>query len=83
MRWSSRACCIAAPYGNAPSRLEYRLTEKGLAFYPVALCMWVWETHWGGEFGLPPRLVHATCGKTLNPELVLQPLRRADLPAAR
>ena len=57
------------PYGNAPSRLEYRLTEKGLAFYPVALCMWVWETHWGGEFGLPPRLVHKTCGKTLNPVL--------------
>ncbi len=58
------------PYGDAPSRLEYRLTEKGLAFYPVALCMWVWENRWGGEFGLPPRLVHATCGKTLNPSMV-------------
>ena len=33
-----------SPYGNAPSRLEYRLTEKGLAFYPVALCLWVWES---------------------------------------
>jgi DNA-binding HxlR family transcriptional regulator len=58
-----------APYGNPPSRLEYRLTEKGLAFYPVALCMWMWESRWGGEFGLPPRLVHTRCGKTLNPAL--------------
>ncbi len=55
------------PYGDSPTRLEYRLTEKGLAFYPVALCMWQWENRWGGEFGLPPRLVHATCGKTLKP----------------
>ena len=58
-----------SPYGNAPSRLEYRLTEKGLAFYPVALCMWTWENRWGGEFGLPRRLVHTVCGKTLNPGL--------------
>jgi len=58
-----------SPYGNAPSRLEYRLTDKGLAFYPVALCMWTWENRWGGEFGLPPRLVHASCGKSLNPVL--------------
>jgi DNA-binding HxlR family transcriptional regulator len=57
------------PYGNSPSRLEYRLTDKGLAFYPVALCMWTWENRWGGEFGLPPRLMHARCGKTLNPVL--------------
>mgnify|MGYP001203950618 CR=1 FL=1 len=58
-----------SPYGNAPSRLEYRLTEKGLAFYPVALCLWIWENRWGGEFGLPPRLVHARCGKVLHPVL--------------
>jgi DNA-binding HxlR family transcriptional regulator len=59
-----------SPYGSAPSRLEYRLTEKGRAFHPVALCMWTWETRWGGEFGLPPRLIHAACGKSLNPRLV-------------
>jgi DNA-binding HxlR family transcriptional regulator len=56
-----------SPYGNAPSRLEYRLTEKGLAFYPIALCLWIWENRWGGEFGLPPSLVHARCGKVLKP----------------
>ena len=40
-----------APYGRSPERLEYRLTEKGLALYPVALCLWAWETRWVGEFG--------------------------------
>jgi DNA-binding HxlR family transcriptional regulator len=71
------------PYGSAPSRLEYRLTEKGLAFYPVALCMWMWENRWGGEYALPPRLVHDACGGTLKPMLVcsscVQPLRRNEL----
>jgi hypothetical protein len=31
--------------------------------------MWIWENRWGGEFGLPPQLVHAACGKALNPVL--------------
>lgn len=57
------------PYGDSPSRLEYRLTEKGMGFYPVALCMWMWENRWGGEYGLPPRLLHSVCGKTLNPSI--------------
>lgn len=69
-----------SPYGSAPSRLEYRLTPKGLAFYPVALCMWVWEHRWGGEFGLPPKLVHARCGRTLNPILACA---HCDLPISQ
>lgn len=69
-----------SPYGSAPSRLEYRLTPKGLAFYPVALCMWVWEHRWGGEFGLPPKLVHARCGRALNPILACA---HCDLPISQ
>ncbi len=72
-----------SPYGSAPGRLEYRLTEKGLAFYPVALCMWTWENRWGGEYGLPPRLVHPACGRTLRPLFVCHhcgvPVERHDL----
>jgi DNA-binding HxlR family transcriptional regulator len=72
-----------SPYGTAPSRLEYRLTEKGLAFYPVALCMWTWENRWGGEYSLPPRLVHATCGRSLKPSIVCghcaEPIDRRQL----
>lgn len=58
------------PYRKAPIRLEYRLTEKGMAFYPVALSLWSWESRWAGEFGLPPRLMHKPCGKTMRPQLV-------------
>ena len=30
------------PGSNVPSRLEYRLTDKGMGFYPVALALWNW-----------------------------------------
>lgn len=57
------------PYGPVPGRLEYRLTEKGLAFYPVALCMWKWENRWSEGYDLPPRIVHRRCGEALDPLL--------------
>lgn len=57
------------PCGDATGRMEYRLTERGMAFYPVALCMWMWHRRWGGEYGLPPRLVHRSCGRILRPSL--------------
>ena len=57
------------PYGPAPGKLDYRLTEKGLGFYPVALCMWKWENRWSAGFDLPPRMVHRRCGHELDPLL--------------
>jgi DNA-binding HxlR family transcriptional regulator len=59
-----------SPYGRAPNRYEYRLSEKGLAMHPIALALWNWEARWGGEFGLPPRLVHNTCGGRMHPRLI-------------
>ncbi|MFO1427004.1 MAG: helix-turn-helix domain-containing protein [Steroidobacteraceae bacterium] len=58
-----------APYGSVPGRHEYRLTDKGLALYPLALSLWNWETRWSSEFGLPPRLVHEACGRKMHPQL--------------
>jgi len=55
---------------DTPTRFEYRLTDKGMGFYPIALALWNWESRWAGEFGLPPRLVHRECGKILRPILV-------------
>jgi DNA-binding HxlR family transcriptional regulator len=55
------------PCDDAPKRYEYRLTEKGMDLYPVALTLWAWEARWGNTSGLPPRLVHEPCGKTLQP----------------
>jgi DNA-binding HxlR family transcriptional regulator len=57
------------PAREGSRRLEYHLTAKGLGLHPVALCMWNWESRWGGEFGLPPLLVHRRCGKSLKPQL--------------
>ena len=55
------------PSADAPSRYEYRLTEKGHGFYPVALALWSWESRWSDAAALPPRLIHATCGKKMHP----------------
>jgi DNA-binding HxlR family transcriptional regulator len=56
-----------SPSADAHKRFEYRLTEKGLGFYPVALTLWIWESHWADSAELPPSLVHATCGRKLAP----------------
>lgn len=71
------------PYGPVPGRLEYRLTEKGLGFYPVALCMWKWENRWSAGFDLPPQMVHRRCGKALDPLMTCghcdQPVHLRDI----
>jgi DNA-binding HxlR family transcriptional regulator len=59
-----------SPYGKATNRHEYRLSEQGLAMFPIALALWCWEARWGGEFGLPPRLVHRACRCRMLPKLV-------------
>jgi DNA-binding HxlR family transcriptional regulator len=56
-----------SPCEDAPKRFEYCLTEKGLAFYPVALSLWTWEGRWADGQDLPPSLVHTRCGKKLTP----------------
>jgi DNA-binding HxlR family transcriptional regulator len=55
------------PSAEGPKRFEYRLTEKALGFYPVALVLWIWEGHWSDPADLPPSLIHARCGKKLVP----------------
>lgn len=50
-------------YQERPTRYEYRLTEKGLALYPVILSL----VHWGDAFyagadGPPMLHQHKTCG---------------------
>ena len=57
------------PYQHAPVRHEYRLTDKGLALYPMAMMLWTWESKWGGRHKLPAQLVHKACGSTMVPQL--------------
>ena len=59
------------PYQTLPTRHEYRLTEKGMALYPLALTAWQWEHEWATEeeHYTPTELVHKSCGNTMQPEL--------------
>ncbi|HEX8301603.1 helix-turn-helix domain-containing protein [Sphingomonas sp.] len=58
-------------YQGRPERFEYRLTEKGLALYPVILSL----VHWGDNFyadasGPPVLHQHMACGHDFRSVLV-------------
>jgi DNA-binding HxlR family transcriptional regulator len=48
---------------------EYRLTEKGLGFFPVLTLLMDWADRWRPEGPTVLRLVHRPCGKDLAPAL--------------
>ncbi|CAM5781334.1 winged helix-turn-helix transcriptional regulator [Ottowia pentelensis] len=53
------------PYSERPVRHEYRLTDKGLDFYPLLLSLKAWGEKWGGRASKArPALsiVHRHCG---------------------
>lgn len=51
------------PYQLRPVRYEYRLTRKGLDFYPALLAMVHWgDAHYAGEAGPPLLHTHTGCG---------------------
>lgn len=62
-----RGILYKKPYQDSPTRYEYRLTEKGLDFYPMVLMIWSWDHHWGARTYLPRILVHKTCGEEMVP----------------
>jgi DNA-binding HxlR family transcriptional regulator len=50
-------------YQEKPTRYEYRLTRKGLDFYPVMLTLVHWgDAHYAGKQGPPVLHRHKTCG---------------------
>ncbi len=58
------------PYQTGPTRYEYRLTDKGLGLYPVALMLWTWESKWTRDHDdLPGRLQHRVCNNDTMPQL--------------
>jgi DNA-binding HxlR family transcriptional regulator len=70
-------------YQQRPLRHEYRLTEKGLALYPVPLAMLAWGDRWVFDGRPPVRLTHKTCGRRLTPVLscsaCTNPITRSDI----
>lgn len=71
-------------YQDAPKRYEYRLTERGLALYPIILTLTAWGNRWlnNGEYA-QFNYIHKTCGK--KTKLVMtcsecaEPLRAQDM----
>jgi DNA-binding HxlR family transcriptional regulator len=54
------------PYQKKPLRYEYRLTKKGLDYYPVPLAMLTWAQRWLGDAKRGIILRHTGCGETFT-----------------
>ncbi len=58
-------------YQERPRRLEYVLTGKGLALYPIMLTLMDWGDRWvANEAGPPLLLTHRPCGSRLVTSVV-------------
>jgi DNA-binding HxlR family transcriptional regulator len=58
-------------YEARPVRYEYRLTDKGRAFWDVLAAMWRWGGDWlWGEKGAPVMLVDRETGNEITPLVV-------------
>jgi DNA-binding HxlR family transcriptional regulator len=58
-------------YSERPPRYEYRLTEKGVALYPVIVTMMRWGDEWlDWPDGPPVKLVDKESGAEVDPVLV-------------
>jgi DNA-binding HxlR family transcriptional regulator len=63
-------------YREDPVWFEYRLTEKGLDFYPVAVALMRWgDRYLAGPAGPPTVLHHRSCGQDTRPELICEHCR--------
>lgn len=64
----------AKPYQYKPLRLEYKLTEKGLALLPTMLMLRTWYSRWGdGEHRAAHNafvMRHRNCGRHFHPRMV-------------
>lgn len=62
---------LKQPYQERPLRHEYRLTEKGRAFFDVLAAMWRWGEDWLWPDGEPPvELVDRETGRRIRPVVV-------------
>jgi len=75
-------------YRDDPAWHEYRLTDKGLDFYPVALALMAWgDRYLAGDTGPPTILHHRSCDHDAHPEWVCshchEPLHARDVEPRR
>ena len=62
---------VREAYQDRPLRHEYRLTDKGRAFFDVLAAMWRWGEDWLWPEGEPPvELVDRETGRRIRPVVV-------------
>ena len=55
------------PYQERPQRFEYRLTEKGIALYPVFVAIAQWgDRYLADPAGPPVEFAHRDCGEVVR-----------------
>ncbi|WP_375290968.1 winged helix-turn-helix transcriptional regulator [Qipengyuania sp.] len=55
----------------SPSTTQYRVTRKGVEYYPVLLMLMIWgDRYYASPEGAPVLLFHKNCGGPLNPKVV-------------
>ncbi|MEM7096422.1 MAG: helix-turn-helix domain-containing protein [Actinomycetota bacterium] len=64
-------------YQQQPTRHEYRLTNKGLAVYPIPLALLTWGRKWFSANTAPIELIHRTCNNELEATLTCGACNRA------
>lgn len=69
------------PSAATPQRLEYRLTRKGVEYYPVLLMLMRWgDRYYVSPEGPPLVLRHKNCGGPLAPQVVCSACRQPVMP---
>ena len=58
------------PYQERPPRYEYRLTEKGVALWPVLAAMWAYGSEWMFDDPTPGVLVDRRTGAEVEPVII-------------
>lgn len=66
---------------KTPSRAQYRLTRKGVEYYPVLLMLMIWgDQYYASPEGPPVLLYHKNCDQLLNPQVVCSCCREPIVP---
>jgi DNA-binding HxlR family transcriptional regulator len=67
---TTRGFFVRREYAAHPPREEYELTDKGLDFLPVLLCLAAWGGRWLSPAGAPLEFVHPSTGAAICPSLI-------------
>ncbi|HVH37779.1 MAG TPA: helix-turn-helix domain-containing protein [Sphingomicrobium sp.] len=81
LNWLKSIGVVRAETSEGVRRHEYRLTRKGVEYYPVLLMLMKWgDTHYVSPAGAPLLLQHKNCGKPLDPQVVCSECRQPVSP---